>query len=148
LSQRVRPTARRANLIVRCWLCGLVIIGLLSAPPAVFADDGQGAAGEVIHVVLIWLKDPGNPQHRQQIVAAAREFQQIPGVIEVRVGESLASERDVVDDSFDVGMFMSFASVGDMNSYLASPAHVQAVQNKLAPLADHYLVYDFVDFRE
>ena len=148
MSQRARPSARPAGLIVRRWLCALTIIGLLSPPPAVFADDGQSAAGEIVHVVLIWLKDPGNPRHRQQIIAAGRELQEIPGVIEIRVGESLASERDVVDDSFDVGMSMRFASAADMNSYLANPAHLQAVRDKLAPLADHYLVYDFVDLGE
>ena len=54
------------------------------------------------HVVLCWLKEPGNAAHRARIMEVSKTFRSIPGVLEVRVGEVIASDRAIVDDSFDV----------------------------------------------
>lgn len=143
--QNAFPVRRLNRQFVRRWLAGLAITGILAGPPnPVLAGGDHDSANRVVHVVLIWLKDPGNPQHRREIIEAGLAFTDIPGVIEVRVGESLDSDRDVVDDSFDVGMYMTFASVKEMNAYLANPAHVEAVRETLGPITDHYVVYDFI----
>ena len=63
------------------------------------------APDEIVHVVLVWLKQPGNTEHRHQIIEASRAFREIPGVVELRVGPPLPSERPVVDDSFDVAIY-------------------------------------------
>ena len=34
----------------------------------------QATAGKFYHVGLVWLKEPGNAEHRQKIIAAAHSF--------------------------------------------------------------------------
>ena len=57
-----------------------------------------GTESPVVHVVLVWLKDPGNAAHRARIVEATRAFAGLPGVEEIRVGEPVPSARASVDD--------------------------------------------------
>jgi hypothetical protein len=95
------------------------------------------------HVVLCWLKEPGNSAQRRQLIEQTRQLRRIPGIRELRVGESIASERSIVDDSFDIGIVMTFDSESDMNWYLQHPQHRWAVQEHILPLTRKILVYDF-----
>ncbi|MEN3943687.1 Dabb family protein [Prosthecobacter sp. SYSU 5D2] len=103
------------------------------------------AKGKVEHVVLIWLKNPGDAKDRAAVIAAGKKFQrEIPQVEHLSVGTPLASERPVVDDSFDVGLVMRFANAADLAIYEKHPVHVQAVNDVLKPAAKKLLVYDVV----
>ena len=95
---------------------------------------GEPPGSRVVHVVLIWLEEPGNQQHRQRIIEATREFAHLPGVEQIRVGTPIASDRASVDDSFDVGLYMTFESTSALDSYLNDPAHKKAQKSILAPL--------------
>ncbi len=103
------------------------------------------AESVVVHVVLVWLKEAGNADHRQRIIDATRALADIPGVIQLHVGESVPSNREIVDDSFDVGLYFTFASVDDMRAYLVDPRHQAAVQEIFGPLSERYIAYDFED---
>ena len=97
----------------------------------------------VKHIVFVWLKDPGNVSDRQKIIEVSRSFVQIPGVVDVSAGEVIISERKIVDDSFDVGITLSFVTEADMNAYLLHPKHKDAVKNVLMPLVKKIVVYDY-----
>ena len=103
------------------------------------------AGDKVHHLVLCWLKDAGNQAQREQLIAVSRGFADIPGIVNLRAGTVVASERPIVDDSYDVGIYMSFASVEDMQRYLNCEAHVQAVRETLQPLVKKIVVYDFIE---
>lgn len=104
------------------------------APPA--------AKGTVDHVVLIWLKRPGNAADRQAILNASNELRVIPGIQLLDAGTALASDRPVVDDSFDIGLTMRFDSVKSLQTYEKHPLHVKKVTEVLKPLSERILVYD------
>jgi len=97
----------------------------------------------VHHMVLAWLKEPGDAEGRQRIFDVSKSFAAIPGVKRVHAGTSMPSERDIVDDSFDVGMIISFADRAAMESYLVHPTHAHAVREIIKPLVRKILVYDF-----
>jgi len=101
--------------------------------------------GTVHHVVLCWLKDSGNAAQRSQIIEASRSFAEIPGVVDVRVGEAIESDRKIVDDSFDVAIFVTLADMESMAAYLSHPIHEKAKTEILLPVIDRILVYDFKD---
>ncbi len=124
------------------WLL-LFTVSAAGSIPALAADPGHKAT--VVHVVLVWLKEPGNPEHRQRIIEISREFETIPGVIDVRAGEVVTSDRPIVDDSFDVGLYLTFSSVEAMKAYLADDRHQQALREVFRPLSERYIVYDFKD---
>ena len=118
----------------------LALACLLTACSAVKNCEDQE---KINHVVLIWLKDSGNAQHRQQVIEASRSLEKIPGVIHVSTGEAISSDRKIVDDSFDVGVHMLFTDEAAMNSYTAHPDHQAIVKNEVAPLAEKIVVFDF-----
>ena len=95
------------------------------------------------HVVLCWLKEPGDEMHRKQIIEMTKTFQKIPGVIEAQAGEVVLSDRDIVDDSYDVGILIVTKNENELQKYLDHPIHQKAKKDVLVPLADKILVYDF-----
>jgi hypothetical protein len=104
------------------------------APPA--------PKGTVDHVVLVWLKRPGNPDDRKALLAAGDELRSIPGIRFLDHGTALPSERPTVDDSFDIGYVMRFESPAALEAYAVHPVHQKKVTEVLRPLSRKILVYD------
>ena len=111
---------------------------------AAFAHDPPKPFG-VVHVVLVWLKDAGNAEHRQQIITGSMQLRDIPGVLDLRVGEVIPSDRPVVDSSYDVALTLRFANDAALQTYLAHPIHKTTVKEVFVPIMDHYRVMDFKD---
>ena len=103
-------------------------------------DDSEKA---IQHVVLCWLKEPGNHLHRNQIIEVSKTFRNIPGVLEVRVGEVIESDRAIVDDSFDVAILVVVPDGKCLQDYLDHPLHQTAKKKVLLPLVEKVVVYDF-----
>ena len=133
-----------ANLVKQLTLLAFVltlatfISGCATAPkPAV--------SGKIYHIGLVWLKEPGNAEQRQKIVAAAHSFaREIPDVEFLSVGQTLPSQSQYVDDSFDVCVVMRFADKAAMERYNQHPVHQKAAQEAFLPLAGKILFYDFI----
>lgn len=102
------------------------------------------AHGSVDHVVLVWLKKPGNETDKQALRSAGDELRAIPGVRFINHGTALPSDRPVVDDSFDVGFVMGFDSAKDLQAYESHPLHQKKVKEVLGPLSRKIVVYDIV----
>ena len=113
---------------------------LVTAVPA--RADEPAAAG-IVHVVLCWLKEPGNAAQRERMLAASAELRSIPGVLELDTGAVVPSERRIVDDSFDIGVAMKFAGMDTLNAYLEHPDHLQRVQETFQPLCARIQAFDF-----
>lgn len=117
------------------------LLWLLLCPPLPAIADGDGQPLE--HVVIAWLKEPGNPAAQNRIIAASQVLKTIPGVIALRAGTAVPGERPVVDSSFDVALVISFTDRAALDSYLTHPLHLQLVEETLKPLVERILVYDF-----
>ena len=117
----------------------LLALGLL------LAAGCQSNRPGVSHVVLCWLKEPGNAAARQQLIATTKSFRSIPGVMDVRVGEPIPSPRPVVDSSFDVGLVLRFKDQAAMDAYEKSEQHQKAVKDVLAPLSKRLQIYDIAE---
>lgn len=133
-----RPHPAVLGLFALCLL-------LASSPALPAAGPGWGETHHkgINHVVLIWLKDPGNAGHRARIIAGSRQLRAIPGVLEVRVGRVVPSDRAVVDDSFDVALVMTFTDTAALAAYVDHPRHQRLLAEVFRPLVDRILVYDF-----
>ena len=118
-------------------------LALLVLPAAQGSAGGDDA--RIVHVVLVWLKEPGNAAHRARVIDATRRFSSIAGVEEIRVGEPVPSQRGSVDDSFDVGLYMVFSSQEALTAYLGNPQHQAAQASVLRPLVKKVIIYDFRD---
>ncbi|MEX2524840.1 MAG: Dabb family protein [Gammaproteobacteria bacterium] len=102
----------------------------------------SATSSKIEHVVLCWLENPGK-ENRDRVIETVRELTAIPGVMDLRVGPVLPSDREVVDDSFDVGISMSFRNRREMEQYLNHEEHVRRLQEVFLPLCKDIRVYDF-----
>lgn len=107
---------------------------------------GSTATGQVNHVVIAWLKKPGDPAARAKFIRVTKSFADLPGVVRHSVGEVLPGSREVVDSSFDVAAVITFESHKALQAYLHHPRHKQAVHGMLKPLVRKIIVYD-IDLR-
>jgi len=99
-----------------------------------------------VHIVILWLKNPGNVADRQKLIDTSRSFVgKVPGLVRVSAGPVLPSTRPVVDSSYDVGLVMIFDSEESLRKYPSYPVHQRALKEVIGPLVDHYRVYDFPD---
>lgn len=123
-------------------LAAISLVAVLLASCATIAPPAK--PGSVDHIVLVWLKRPGNEQDRKALRDAADELRVIPGMRFLDHGTPLASDRPVVDDSFDVGFVMRFDSAEALQTYEDHPVHVQKVKEVILPLSKKVQVYDIV----
>lgn len=102
-------------------------------------------AGKITHVVLFWLKNKGNVEDRDALIAGIRNLASINVVRSCHIGVPADTEvRDVVDHSFDVSETLVFDSVEDQLAYQNDPVHVEFVARN-EHLWDRVLVYDIAD---
>ena len=120
---------------------GLLLLMLLVTSGC--AGLGTRPDGALQHVVLVWLKDAGNAEQRARIIEVSRSFRSIPGVLDVQAGKAVASDRGIVDDSFDVGILVVVPDERRLREYLDHPIHQKAKNDVLVPLVEKILVYDF-----
>ena len=123
----------------------LLVLMAVGCESSAFSENRR--PGVVHHVVLCWLKDPGNTLHIDKIVDQTYEYSPLPGIVSVAAGASLASSRPVVDDSFDVGIVMTFASSEALAAYLDDPKHQRATEEVLRPLVERLVIYDIREDR-
>lgn len=124
-----------------------VIVALLAA----FFFSGcatttrHAEAGKLYHVGLVWLKEPGNPEHRKKIIEAAHAFaREIPEVQFLSVGQTLPSASPFVDASFDVCFVMRLEDKAALDRYSQHPTHEKAAKEVFLPLSEKFLFYDFI----
>jgi hypothetical protein len=125
-------------------IAGLIVLVALSGCASAPDDTAQASAEKgTTHVVICWLKEPGNADARRQLVERSKTFTQIPGIKSVSVGPPLPSTRPGVDSSFDIGIVMHFESEQALRDYDHNPIHQQAVKEVLQPLVKKLVIYDF-----
>jgi hypothetical protein len=123
----------------RTLTCTALLIALCLPLALLAGTDSQ----PVEHVVIVWLKEPGNSAARNRIIEASQVLTEIPGVLSLRAGTVIASERPIVDSSFDVALVISFTDRAALAAYLGHPLHVELVETVLKPLVARIQVYDF-----
>lgn len=129
------------------WASLVVLLTAFGSTQAVADASGTGSQ-TVVHVVLVWLKEPGNLDHADRIISASHSLRDIPGVRSVKAGRVMKSKRPVVDDSYDVGLYLEFDSRDAMEAYLVHPKHQAAVKAVFRPLSARYVAYDFLHLHD
>ncbi|KEI70379.1 Dabb family protein [Endozoicomonas elysicola] len=117
-------------------LISLVLLGGCASTAETSPPNG------IKHIVLVWLENTGNQQDRAEIIKHSEDLRSIPGLLDLQVGLSVPSDRKIVDDSFDVGLVMTFSDQESMDAYIKHPLHQQKVKTHFAPLSRKILIYD------
>jgi hypothetical protein len=96
-----------------------------------------------VHVVLFWLKD-GSPKDAAEKLARDAEevLGKIPSIRKLWTGRPAMTPRDVVDNSYDVGLCVILDDVAGHDEYQVHPQHKEFIdRNK--PHWKRVQIYDF-----
>ena len=97
---------------------------------------------QISHVVVAWLKNPGDEAARQRIIDETEKFRQIPGVVDITIGRPVPSTRPVVDSTWDIAAVITFKDEAYLRAYDEHPIHKKAVSEVSRPLTAKVLIYD------
>ncbi len=134
---------------------GIVLIGWIAAPsvgavePAVerspvTAQQGVNVQPGFIHTVLFWLKPGTSQEARQQILDDCRELLgSISTVRFLAVGEPAGTPREVVDNSYEVGLVVHFDDKAGHDAYQKAEKHLEFIRRNEAVWA-RVQAYDLV----
>ena len=105
---------------------------------------GTGASNQKItHVIIVWLKKPGDAMQRQRFVDASRKLNNLPGILNRHVGVFKPGHGHGQENSFDVAVSVTLESQQAMDAYMNSPVHQQIIKKQLAPLVRKMVTYNF-----
>ncbi len=96
---------------------------------------------KISHVVVVWLKEPGM---RQAFIKASEQLNQLPGVLNRHSGVVVSSDRSIVDDTFDVAVTVTLKNKKALQGYLNHPMHKKILHDRIKPLVNRVVVYDFI----
>ena len=100
-------------------------------------------AAEINHVVICWYEESVDSQTVENAMQAIADFKQIPGILSVKVGRPVPSDRDIVDDTFSLGVYILAKDQASLDAYLIHPIHKAFVENFVKGKAQRVTVYDF-----
>lgn len=120
-------------------LVSLLFLALFFTATSTYAQEDQ----RVSHVVVVWFKEQGNTQMREQFIAASRALENLPGVVSRHVSTVIPSKRSKVDSSFDVAVTVTFKNAQAMKTYMQNPKHKLLLKDQLKPIVDRVVIYNF-----
>ena len=112
------------------------------------SSDAQAAnarSGQVTHVMLSWLKRPGNVDDRNVLMRGLRTLRRVRGVNDVRVGRPLPVDRSSLEQSFDLGVVGIFRDRETLEKFERDPRRRGALDAMLQPLVRRYSGYNFAN---
>ena len=119
----------------------LIIAMLFLSACSILPSQDEGG---VQHVVMVWFNDEVSQQDIDEVIAQSYALQhEIPLIRAIHVGRAISSERKAVDDSFDLGIVMRFASEQDMQAYVTHPVHKDFVSRYVKGKVARLQIYDF-----
>jgi len=122
-------------------LVQIILLGFFSSFSSSVLAEGNK---KITHVVMVWLKQPGNEADKTAFIKASEELNKLPGIISRHVGVVKASDRAIVDDTFDVAVTVTMKNKAALDAYLNHPKHKKILKEQIKPLTNRVVAYDFV----
>jgi hypothetical protein len=119
------------------------VTGLITLPAAA----AMAAVPEnrlFIHHVYFWLKNHDSKEDRDKLVAGLRKLSAVKTIKSFHIGEPAATNRDVIDRSYNISWCLFFNNKADQDSYQTDPIHLNFIKEN-ADLWTKVIVYDAED---
>ncbi len=95
------------------------------------------------HVVIFWTK-PEVPNATEALLEGAEKYiRPIPGIRLFHVGKMASSPRDVVDQSYQVALNLTFDTKQAQDDYQVHPSHLDFVEKVFKVNCARAVIYDF-----
>ena len=97
-----------------------------------------------IHYVNFFLKPGSDAKVREQLITDCRKYlTEVPTVKQLWAGSPAGTKRDVVDNSYDVGLCVIFDDTAGHDVYQSHPSHDEFIARNMAHWAK-VVVRDFL----
>ena len=81
-----------------------------------------------LHIVYFWLNNPGSRQDTEALLAGIEaNLKDIETVQWLKCGTPAGTDRDVVDNSYGVGLAVGFANAADHDIYQDHQMHLKFI---------------------
>jgi Stress responsive A/B Barrel Domain len=97
-----------------------------------------------VHHVYFWLKNAGNTEDRDKLVAGLKKLSAVKTIKQFHIGKPADTKRDVIDTSYAVSWLALFDNGADQASYQTDPIHLKFVE-ECSALWQKVVVYDAVN---
>lgn len=94
-----------------------------------------------VHTVFFWLRDKHDDQARQQLQSGLLALTQIDLIRHAWIGTPAATDRPVIDSSYDFSLTFVFDNAADQDAYQDHPDHSRFVDT-CKDLWSKVVVYD------
>ncbi|MEJ7587573.1 MAG: Dabb family protein [Ferruginibacter sp.] len=81
-----------------------------------------------IHHVYFWLKNSGNMEDRNKLVAGLQKLSKASSIKEFHIGKPANTSREVIDSSYAVSWMLIFANDEDQDVYQTDPIHLKFIE--------------------
>lgn len=116
---------------------------LLSLTACQTSPTKNAESSKLHHIVMVWFNDNISEEEQKTIRKASYELKNISGILSLELGTAIPSERAIVDDSFDLGIVMTFRDQATMQAYLDHPHHKAFIKQHIKGKTKKLIVYDF-----
>lgn len=96
-----------------------------------------------VHHVYFWLKNPGNKEDLQKLIAGLEALSQVTEISHFHIGKPAPTDREVIDSSYAVSWLNIFNSEEDERVYQTHPLHLKFIE-ECSSLWSKVIVYDSV----
>lgn len=94
-----------------------------------------------VHVVYFWLKDGVTEAEKQQFMKNCEKMREIPEVLNLRVGIPAGTDREVVDNSYDVMLIVENADTAGQEAYQIADLH-EVFRQENGDMFEKIVIYD------
>ena len=123
----------------------IFLICLILSLTSFNARAANARSGQVTHIILFWLKRPGNVDDQNVLLRGLRTLRRVRGVNDVRVGRPLLVDRPGLEQSFDLGVVVIFRDREALEKFERDPRRGGALDAMLQQLVRRYTVYNFAN---
>ena len=95
------------------------------------------------HVVIFWTKSEVPNATEALLEGAEKYIRPIPGIRLFHVGKMASSPRDVVDQSYQVALNLTFDTKEAQDAYQVHPSHLDFVERVFKVNCARAVIYDF-----
>ncbi len=96
------------------------------------------------HCVYFWLEEDLTPAQVQEFERGLRSLTTIPSVVHGFVGTPAATDRPIIDRSYDYGLVTVFRDLAGHDAYQDHPVHTP-FRDLASRSCNKVLIYDFQD---
>lgn len=99
-----------------------------------------------IHHVFFWLNNPDSKADRDKLVEGLNKLSKVKLLQQYHIGQPADTNREVIEKTYAISWFTSFANAADQESYQTDPVHLKFVED-YKHLWKKVIVYDSVDLK-